>query len=337
MKRNISLKDVAKHAGVGLGTASRVLNNHPSVTEETKIRVLEAMKTLNYQPNAIARSLKIKSTNTIGVIIPDITSAYFPDIVRGIEDVANNNDYNIMLLNTDLDSEKERVALNMLHEKKVDGVIFISNTICDETRDKFRHMDIPVVLIATKDSEGVFPSITIDNEKAAYDAVNYLCRLGHKNIAMISGPFNDPNSGIPRIEGYKRALLTNDISLEVNSIYEADFTYKSGYDNMLKLLGEKNRPTAVFVASDIMAIGASKAILESGLRIPEDISIFGFDGIEAAEFFYPAISTIEQPRYSMGARGMRLLGELMNKEGVEEENISLKYKLIERESCRSLL
>jgi LacI family transcriptional regulator len=336
MKKSIGLKDVAKHAGVGLGTASRVLNNHPSVTEETRKIVLEAIKELNYQPNAIARSLKIKTTSTIGVIIPDITSAYFPDIVRGIEDVANDKEYNIMLFNTDLDSDKEKVALNMLHEKKVDGLIFISNTICSETRDKFLDMDIPVVLIATKDDENLFPSITIDNEGAAYEAVNFLSSLGHKSISMISGHFDDPNSGVPRIKGYKKALSANNISLEHNYIYEGDFTYKSGYESMQKLLNLKNRPTAVFVASDIMAIGASRAALESGLKIPEDISIFGFDGVEAAEFFYPAVSTIEQPRYTMGAEGMRLLLKLMNKEAIEEINIVMKHKLINRESCKRL-
>lgn len=337
MKKSMGLKDVAKYAGVGLGTASRVLNNHPSVTKETRRLVLEAMKELNYKPNAIARSLKIKSTGTIGVIIPDITSAYFPDIVRGIEDVAYDNEYNIMLFNTDLDNEKEMIALNMLHEKKVDGVIFISNTLSSTTKDKFLDMDIPIVLIASKDDDNVFPSITIDNENAAYEAVSYLCKLGHKNISMISGHLDDPNSGVPRIEGYKRALLVNNISLEDNYIYEGDFTYKSGYECMHKLLSNPARPTAVFVASDIMAIGASKAILESGLKVPEDISIFGFDGVEAAEFFYPAISTIEQPRYSMGAEGMKLLKKLMNREGIEEGNVVLKYKLLERASCRGLL
>ena len=337
MSNNISLKDVAKHAGVGLGTASRVLNNHPSVSGDTRKLVLAVMKELNYEPNAIARSLKLQSTSTIGVIVPDITSAFFPEVVRGIEDAANMYQYNIILCNTDLNHEKEKVALGMLSEKKVDGILFISNTVCKDTAEKFAYMNIPVVLIATRDNTGNdFPSVTIDNEKAAYEAVDYLCRLGHKNICMIAGGFDDPNAGIPRIMGYKKALKDNGISLCDKMIYEGAYNYQSGYTNMLKILELSTIPTAVFVASDIMAIGAAKAILEKGLKIPEDISIFGFDGIEAAEFFYPSISTISQPRYDMGAVAMSLLLKLMNKKQVEEKNLLLRYELIQRESCGRL-
>ncbi|WP_243428255.1 LacI family DNA-binding transcriptional regulator [Clostridium rhizosphaerae] len=334
--RNISLKDVAKLAGVGLGTASRVLNNNPSVTEETRNLVLNAMKELNYQPNAIARSLKMKSTMTVGILIPDISSAFYPEIVRGIEDVANIYQYNIILCNTDLDYEKEKIALNMFYEKKVDGVLFISNTICKDTMKKFEEMNIPVVLIATKDENNILSSVTIDNEQASYDAVSYLCKLGHKKIAMIAGKFDDPNSGTPRIMGYKRALINNNIEVDEKLIYEGNYGYKSGYKNMKSILNGGQEPTAVFCASDLMAVGASKAILESGLKIPEDISVMGFDGVEAAEFFYPSISTVRQPRYEMGAVAMRLLTKFMNKEDVEEKNMVVSYKLVENESCRRL-
>lgn len=338
MGKNISLKDVAKHAGVGLGTASRVLNGHPSVSDDIRKLVLDSMKELNYEPNAIARSLKIKSTSTIGVIVPDITSAFFPDIVRGIEDAANIYQYNIILCNTDLNYEKESAALGMLSEKKVDGILFISNTVCKATAEKLEHMNIPVVLIATSELIGnTFPSVTINNEKAAYDAVDYLCKLGHRDICMIAGKFDDPNAGVPRIMGYKTALKDNGICAYYKDIYEGDFSYKSGYMNMMKMLESGTKPTAVFAASDIMAIGASRAILEKGLRIPDDISIMGFDGIEAAEFFYPAISTIVQPRYDMGAVATSLLVKLMNKQQIEGKNMVLEYKLIQRESCKRLL
>jgi LacI family transcriptional regulator len=334
MKKSISLKDVAKLAGVGLGTASRVLNNHPSVTEETRKVVQEAMKELSYQPNAIARSLKMNSTMTVGILIPDISSAFFPEIVRGIEDIANQCQYNIILSNTDLDFDKEKDALNMFHEKKVDGVLFISNTVSSPTMEKFKEMSIPVVLVATRDKEGVLPSVTIDNEKAAYEAVDYLCRLGHKKIAMIAGLFDDPNAGIPRLQGYIRALSENGLRFDKDLIQQGDYGYKSGYDSIRELLDKNIVPTAVFAASDLMAIGASRAMLERGLRIPGDISIIGFDGVEAAEFFYPAITTMSQPRYEMGAEGMRLLTKLMNKEEIEEKNVLLEFELIERESCR---
>lgn len=334
MKKNTNLKDVAKLAGVGLGTASRVLNNNPSVNEETRKAVQEAMKALNYQPNAIARSLKMNSTRTVGILIPDISSTFFPEIVRGIEDLANEYQYNIILSNTDLDFEKEKIALNVFSEKKVDGILFISNTVCSSTMEKFEEMDIPVVLVSTRDKDNILPCVTIDNEKAAYEAVSYLCRLGYRKIAMLAGLFQDPNAGIPRLQGYIRALSANGIRFDKNLVEEGDYGYKSGYNNMRQLIDKNIVPAAVFAASDLMAIGASKAILERGLRIPQDISIIGFDGVEAAEFFYPSITTISQPRYEMGAEGMRLLTRLMNKEEVDDKNIILDFELIERESCK---
>jgi LacI family transcriptional regulator len=211
MNKSISLKDVAKRAGVGLGTASRVLNNHPSVTEETRKLVLDAMEKLNYKPNAIARSLKMNSTMTIGVIIPDISSAFYPEIVRGIDDIANEHQYNIILCNTDLDYEKEKTVLSVFYEKKVDGILFISNTLSEDTIAKLIDMNIPVVLVATKDDKNILPSVTIDNKKAAFTAVDYLCKLGHKKIGMIAGPYVDPNAGAPRVEGYVEALASNGI------------------------------------------------------------------------------------------------------------------------------
>jgi LacI family transcriptional regulator len=333
MKKSISLKDVAKLAGVGLGTASRVLNNHASVTEETRKLVQEAMKALNYQPNAIARSLKMNSTMTVGILIPDISSAFFPEIVRGIEDIANESQYNIILCNTDLYYHKEKLALNMFHEKKVDGVLFISNPVSEVTMDKFKEMNIPVVLVSTHKGNEL-PSVVINNEKAAYKAVDYLCKLGHKKIAILAGLFDDPNAGIPRLQGYIKALSDNGIKFDKDLVYEGNYRYKSGYENMKEILSKGTIPTAVFAVSDLMAIGASKAILEEGLKIPEDISVMGFDGVEAAEFFYPPITTINQPRYEMGAEAMRLLKRLMDNEEVEEKNIVLDFELIERESCK---
>lgn len=327
-----TIKDVAKKAGVGLGTVSRVLNNHPSVSEETKKKVLDAIKELDYNPNAIARSLKIKSTKSIGVMIPDISSAFYSDIVRGIEDVANKYKYNIILLNTDLKREKEKEALVMLKEKKVDGILFISNTINEKLKRDFKSINIPLVLVATKDENGEFYSITIDNENAAYTATEYLIKLGHKRIGIIAGKKDDPNAGIPRIEGYKRALKENGLKVEEELIFYGDYKFKSGFQNMLKILKLKDKPTAIFAASDTMAVGAASCAMQHGFNVPKDFSLIGFDGIELAEYFYPPITTIKQPRYEMGAKGMEKLLKLIRGEEVEKGEI-LNFKLIERSSC----
>ncbi|SKA97266.1 transcriptional regulator, LacI family [Caloramator quimbayensis] len=328
-----TIKDVAKKAGVGLGTVSRVLNNHPSVSEETKKKVLDAIKELEYNPNAIARSLKIKTTNSIGVMIPDISSGFYPEIVRGIEDVANKYKYNIMLLNTDLKREKEKQALIMLKEKKADGILFISNTIDYKLKKEFQSINIPIVLIATKDDNDEFYSVTIDNENAAFQAANYLIELGHKNIAMLAGKKEDPNAGVPRINGYKKALIENNINVDEGNIFYGDYKFKSGYENMLKILKLKKKPTAIFAASDTMAVGAASCAMQMGYRIPDDFSIIGFDGIELSEYFYPPLTTIKQPRYEMGAKGMEKLLKIIRGDTVEKST-ELEFQLIKRSSCK---
>lgn len=336
MEKNVTIKDVARKANVGLGTVSRVLNNHASVKEATRMSVLNAIKELDYNPNAIARSLKSKSTRSIGVMIPDISSAFYPEIVRGIEDVASIYKYNIILCNTDLDREREKVSLNMLKEKKVDGIIFMSNTIDEDLKKEFQKIGIPIMLVATRDINDEFNAVVIDNVKAAYTAVDFLCKQGHKEIAMIAGVKNDPNAGIPRAEGYRKALADNGIEVREDLIYYGDYKYQSGFNLMKEILKRAVMPTAVFAASDNMAIGAASAALQSGVRIPQDISVVGFDGIETAEFFYPPISTIKQPRYDMGARGMEQLIRLMKGEVLEESELVLDFQLVKRDSHRSL-
>jgi LacI family transcriptional regulator len=330
-----TIKDVAKKANVGVGTVSRVINNHPSVSDEIRKRVLLAIEELNYKPNAIARSLKIKSTKTIGVIIPDISSAFYPEIVRGIEDVAKDYNYNIILLNTDLKRDKEKEALNMLKEKKADGILFISNTINKNLKKEFKNTGIPIVLISTKDVDNEFHSVTIDNELASYSAVKYLINLGHKRIAMISGEKNDPNAGIPRLEGYKRALKESGIEADENLIFYGNYKFKSGYDAMQKILKLKDKPTAIFAASDTMAVGAASCAMQRGFNIPDDFSLVGFDGVELAEYFYPPITTVKQPRYEMGTKGMEILIKLMKGEEAPK-NMVLSYEIVERKSCKEM-
>lgn len=330
-----TIKDVAKKAGVGVGTVSRVLNEHPSVSDDIREKVLKVIEELDYKPNAIARSLKIKSTQTIGVIIPDISSAFYPEIVRGIEDVAKEYKYNIILLNTDLSREKEKEALNILKEKKADGILFISNTVNEKLKQEFKKTDIPIVLISTEDDKGEFYSVTIDNEKAAYDATIYLIKLGHKKIAMLAGEIDDPNAGIPRINGYKKALLENNIKIDEDYIFYGDYKFKSGFKNMLKILKLKDMPTAIFAASDTMAVGAVSCAMQHGFNVPKDFSIIGFDGLELAEYFYPPITTVKQPRYEMGAKGIEMLISLINKEKVDKK-VLLDYEIIERKSCNKI-
>jgi LacI family transcriptional regulator len=178
-----------------------------------------------------------------------------------------------------------------------------------------------------------FASVNIDNERAAYDATKYLIDLGHRDIAMISGYLHDLNAGLPRLLGYKRALEEVGFAVRKDRIFEGDFAFQSGYQSMKCMLESTDHPSAIFAASDMMAMGAARAILETGLKIPDDISIIGFDGLDNGAYFYPAITTVEQPRYDYGYEGLKILLEMLTKEYIGPVNCEMQYTILERESC----
>ncbi|SCY89544.1 LacI family DNA-binding transcriptional regulator [Alkaliphilus peptidifermentans] len=328
MKFNI--KDVAKKAGVSISTVSRVINESKVVRQETQEKVLKAIEELGYKPNAIARSLKIKNTKTIGIMIPDISNQFYPEVVRGVEDIANMYNYNIFLCNTDLDEEKEMKYFDVLAEKQVDGVILMGNIVSEELYTKIMFYNIPIILIGT-DYENL-PSVTIDNTKAAKSIVSYLIKKEHNRIGMITGKNYDPVVGVARLNGYKEALKENEMLFETELVVEGGYRFKSGYEGAKKLLSLSDRPTAIFVANDEMAIGAMRAALELNVKIPDELAIVGFDNIDMSEKFYPALTTVAQPMYEMGAIGMRVLTKILNEEAIETHKIVLNYSLLERES-----
>ncbi len=343
MSRSVRLKDVAKLAGVGIGTASRVLNNHPNVSKQKRQMVLKAMEELCYRPNEIARSLKTQTTKTIGVILMDITNPFYGNVVKGIEYIAYNKNYSLLLadLNCNMNALKDRI--DEFRDKNVDGIIFMGTSVNDMDIKIFASRQIPLAIISTnvnvKDKKlyAKFYSVNIDNEKAAYDATQYLIGLGYTKLAYISGVQGDPNSSIPREYGFKKALKENGIQNRQEWNKYGSFTFESGYKAMQALLEEEERPEIVFAFSDLMAMGAAKAVMSRGFRIPEDIALFGFDGIENGKYFHPSISTVKQPRYQMGTKGTSCLIDWI--EGKESPTcmITLSHSIIERESTQSLL
>ena len=328
-----SIKDVAKEAGVSIATVSRVLNDVDVVNEETKKKVIEAIKKLKYRPNIVARSLKTQKTSTIGIIIPDISNQIYPEIVRGAEDVANIYMYNIILCNTDLDMEKELEYLKVLKEKMVDGVIYMSNSLEGETLELINDLNLTMVLVETRDKDNKLPSVTIDNKNAAVEAVEYLINKGNKKIAYIGNRDDAVNAGSLRVLGYKEALARNNIALNENLLYFSGLKASDGYDGLNKIL-EKESIDAVFCGSDEVAMGAINALREKNIRVPEDVDVMGFDDIYSASMFYPKLTTIAQPMYDMGSVGMRMLIKIINKQELEREHYVLPYQLIERDSCK---
>ena len=329
-----SIKDVAKEANVSIATVSRVLNDVDVVNEDTKKKVVEAINKLGYRPNIVARSLKTQRTKTIGIIIPDISSQFYPEIVRGAEDGANIYDYNVMLCNTDLDKQKEIEYLRVLREKMVDGVIFMSNSLDKEVIDVIKNLQMPTVLVETRDKEGEFPSVTIDNKLAAREAVNYLIGKGKKKIAYMGTQENAMNAAADRYVGYKEAIEEHGLVLNMDRVFFGGLKAQDGYNGMEEVLKRTKDIDAVFCASDECAMGAINSLRENGFDIPQDVEVIGFDNIYAASIFYPKVSTVAQPMYDMGSVGMRMLIKMINKKELEERNIVLSHELIKRQTCK---
>ena len=329
-----SIKDVAKEAGVSIATVSRVLNDVDVVNEETKRKVVEAINKLGYRPNIIARSLKTQRTKTVGIVIPDISNQFYPEIVRGAEDVANIYDYNIMLCNTDLDFEKEMEYLRVLKEKMVDGVLYMSASLEPSILELINQLQFPMVLVETANKAGDIPSVTIDNEKAAFDGVKYLIDKGNKKIAYIGVHEDEANANALRYIGYKNALKENGIEVNTNITYFGGLKAKDGYKGMSKILDNDDNIDSVFCCSDEVAMGAINALRDRNINVPEDVDVIGFGNIYSASIFYPKITTVAQPMYDMGSVGMRMLIKMINKQPTDSKSYVLDYKLIERDSCK---
>ncbi|WP_438433492.1 catabolite control protein A [Gorillibacterium sp. sgz500922] len=328
----VTIYDVAREAGVSMATVSRVVNNNPNVKPQTRKKVFEAIERLGYRPNAVARGLASKKTTTVGVVIPDISNTLFADVARGIEDIANMYHYNIILCNADKKKEKEVRVINTLLEKQVDGLLFMGGTVTEEHREAFNTASVPIVLCATSDDKGILPEVDIDHEAAAFDAVNVLIANGHRKIAMISGTLQDPALGFARYQGYKRALEQAGIPVEERYVRAGNYRYESGIEAMGYFLGMEDRPTAVFAATDEMAIGAIHRIQDEGFKVPEDFSVISVDNSRIASMVRPTLSTAAQPMYDIGAVSMRLLTKLMNKENVDQTKFVLPHEIINRKS-----
>ena len=328
-----SIKDVAREAGVSIATVSRVLNEVDVVNEETKKKVQEAIKKLCYRPNIVARSLKTQRTKTIGILVPDISSQFYPEVVRGAEDVANIYDYNVMLCNSDFDLEKEKEYLKVMREKMVDGLIYMSSYLDSEMLDLINELQVRTVLVESKDKEGKLPSVTIDGVQAAYEGTKYLIEKGNKNVAFIGTHKDNPNAWSARFDGYVKALKEAGIEPNENLMYFDDLKSKTGYDGVESIL-KKSKFDAIFCSSDGIAMGAINSLRDKGIRVPEDVDVVGFNDIYTASIFYPKLTTVSQPMYDMGSIAMRLLIKLINKKPVEEKHFVLPHELIKRDSCK---
>ena len=302
------MRDVAERAGVSVTTVSHVINGTRHVSDELRNRVLEAMQALAYQPNALARSLRRNESCTIGMILPDAMNPYFAEIARSIEDTSFSEDYSVIICNSDGNLAKELNYINVLMEKRVDGIIFVAAGMSAEHIRMLQDKRMPVVVV-DRDSPGVMvDSVQINNAAGGWLATSHLIELGHTHIACIAGPSDVTPSG-ERVDGYRRALHEAGLPILAENIVRGDFHAASGYQITKELLARDKRPTAIFACNDLMAIGALRAAKAMGFRVPEDISVVGFDDIYLAAYSNPPLTTVRQPKYEMGQLATKLLLE----------------------------
>jgi LacI family transcriptional regulator len=332
---NTTIYDVAREAGVSMATVSRVVNGNPNVKPATRKKVLEAIERLGYRPNAVARGLASKKTTTVGVIIPDISSIFFAELARGIEDIATMYKYNIILCNSDQNQEKEIHLINTLLEKQVDGIVFMGGHITEEHVEQFKRSPVPVVLAATLDANSEIASVNIDYRQAVYDAISNLIEKGHTRIGMLSGTLDDPVNGYQKFLGYREAIEGAGLSFDEELVVIGDYTYDSGIEAMNSFLELENKPSVIFASTDEMALGVIHGAQDQGLTIPDDIEVLGFDNTRLATMVRPTLSTVVQPMYDIGAVSMRLLTKLMNKEEVTDHVVVLPHRIEFRQSTKS--
>jgi len=331
--KSATIKDVARIANVSITTVSRVLNDNVClVNEKTRQRVLEAVNALDYSPNAMARGLHADKTKAIGLIIQDITNPYYMGMVRSVEDIAQNLSYTIILANAQRCHKKTAEYLRIMREKRVDGVIIIGGRILQDTKvssflDKG---DMKIVVVGRPISTNL-PCVNIDNAQASLNACEYLINLGHRRISLIVGAAGPTTT--ERLSGYHEALKLHGIAENPMWIANGHFTFEGGYSAVGNVgeIGGKNGVTAVFATNDVMAIGAMKRLQKMGYSIPGDVSVLGFDDVQAASYVTPTLSTVAVPVQGLGRAAMETLSQMIDDKETPLSTI-FPTKIIVRES-----
>jgi LacI family transcriptional regulator len=300
-----TIHDVAKLAGVSPITVSRVLNSSGYASEETRARVEAAVAELGYVPNTLARGLRSKRTNTLALVMTDITNPYFTLIARGVEDTASNSGYTVIFCNTDESEAEEEKYLNILVQKQVDGILLVPACSNSQSLKFLRSNEIPFVLIDRRVPDTRSDIVRSDSEQGAYNLTRHLIELGHRRIVTITGP-QEVSTSLDRASGYQRAMQEAGLA-DLIEVYYGSFTQGSGYELTSQALALKPRPTAIFGGNNFISIGIFKALRDAGLTIPEDMSVVGFDDLPASLLINPILTVAAQPAYEMGSQATELL------------------------------
>jgi LacI family transcriptional regulator len=334
-----TVHDVARRAGVSTSTVSHVVNNTRFVSDELRERVLAAMRELDYTPNAAARMLALKRSQTIGLIVSDIRNPFFASVARGVEDVAQEQGYTLVLCNSDESAQRETACLNALETRAVDGVLLASAGVADEHLARLVRAGYPIVLVDRDLPELGAPAVLLDNEGAAYSAVWHLITRGHRRIAMLSGRAVISTT-TERVAGYRRALAEAEIEMDNRLVVSGASTSEGGAIAANAVLDLDEPPSAIFSGNNLMSIGALQAIANRGLLVPDDIALVGFDDFPFpwSDAFRPHLTTIAQPTYELGRRAAEILVQQLkgSSSTTSAERVVLDGKLVVRESSGAL-
>jgi LacI family repressor for deo operon, udp, cdd, tsx, nupC, and nupG len=325
--RNRTVKEIATIAGVSVATVSRAMQRPELVSEPTRLRIHEVVRRLGYTPNALARNLRTARTRLVIALLPDIANPFFSEVIRGIEQVAHETGYCVLLGETQSSLVREQAYADMVAARQADGIITMSHRVPAIPMDG----RLPVVNACEYVRDGGISSVYIDNVAAAGAAVDYLVTLGHRDIAFIAGPAASPIC-VDREQGYRLALQRAALVYDPALTAVGDFSIEAGERAVERLLGQPRAFSAVFCSNDEMAIGAMRALVAHGLRVPEDVSVVGFDDIRFARYTSPSLTTIAQPKHDLGREAMTMLIELLNDPAVPPRKRVLSADLVVRGS-----
>ena len=339
-----TIKDIAKICGVGVSTVSRAINNHPDINPETKEKIMNTIKEYGYVPNNSARNLKRVDAKAIAVLVKGISNPFFANMIKVIEKECKKKHYYMELSHIESDEDEVDAALKVVKEKRLRGIIFLGG-LFSHSDEKLRKLTVPFVFstagsIPENISKKLYSNICVDDRKESARIVDYLIGLGHEKIAMIVAEPNEQSIGKLRLDGYYEALQAHDIAINPNLVYQTTnevghFSMENGYRTTKRLIESGEEFTAVYAMADVLAIGAIRALLESGLRVPEDVSVAGYDGIDVSGYISPSLTTIRQPVEDMAKNTVKLLFDIIAGKK-EHQHITFAGELLERESTKKI-
>jgi len=331
-KRPVSIKDVARAVGVSHPTVSRALRGSPLVPVQTAQQIQRTAEAMGYKPSAVARSLVTRKSSTIGVVVASIADPFYGEIASGIEEIASANGYSVILTNSPIDPAREIAVVRSLEEHRVDGILVTASRVGESYLSVSSEMQIPIVLINNQhDGEFVY-SVCIDNVAGALEATKHLIELGHVNIAYLGDRLGFQTDK-ERCAGYRKALEDAGVKFRKEWVVNGDGLPEGSADAVAALLSSKKTPTALFCYNDMSALGAIEAARAKGLRVPEDLSLVGFDDLFFSRYMQPALTTVRQPRREMGRKAMSILLSLLT--GADpEKQVSIRGELVVRSSTK---